>query len=814
VVKKLSKFRPKSQLKPKAMFAWVGIFAVVGVGTLLLTRAATPGIAVTVDTTLPEVGNYGAYGDDRLATVWWSAPSNASAKGIVGYYVTYGDASNGGIYTNAKQTTNRIVQLQPLENGKSYNVKIQAVHGSTVKVPTPGSWGGGTADEARASGRVSKGVTLTVTPSGTRVNNLRSEMTGFFDDFNTPAGGFDELKWNQATSACVEPGQTGAFINNQYHSHNQIRSILGNDSTTYCDRAQMVSRPRATFDITGKTEANPGKIVGDFDGAAIRDTWYIDLVPVDVRTNKIPLDITSHADVAHDGQADPAMIRIAQSNSNISIFYTDYATKQNLRAKDTYTACPDFKGDMDFSYYGGGDGGWCGGPVRSGSNMPVMGTGPWTRYFPSPNVRMQYRVEISPTKIKVFLNDVRMLEADTPPGYANVKQYTVNSTLFSYNTGKDSALKPTTSLLHWDNFGFNGPAPTTVVHNYQDGLADGLTPVLGTGTAVNKYISGGATRTAKIQIPDPIKTPKEARLMFTTSCFGYQDYNWKSTDSFTVNGTKYSIPSPATIQLPPVLNTVTAGHYEPYAIGVPVNSASLVQGMNEIKFSMGTACDLLNVHIELEYTKGTEPAYTQPKDIFGAAKYLATIQPAIAPHDAYLFQEQEMGLPSGDLTTTTPVDPPPTGGTDTTPPTITMAADGIAITSTDTSVTVRNLNRLVWRPTASDNIGTPTVTYKVNNSTVTLTGGAYTFGAQANGDFQLQVTATDAAGNPATKTLQIRLRSPDINRNGKVDIGDIGAITKNWSSADAAVAGSDLSLNGKVDIADIGLVTKSWNQTF
>src|SRR5207247_5649166 len=84
---------------------------------------------------------------------------------------------------------------------------------------------------------------VTFTGDPTRVNNLRSRMNGFFDDFNLPEGAPDERKWNTAYSLCNAPDSNSFFINNQFHVHDTIFS--GN-----CDRGQDVNRPRAVLDLS------------------------------------------------------------------------------------------------------------------------------------------------------------------------------------------------------------------------------------------------------------------------------------------------------------------------------------------------------------------------------------------------------------------------------------------------------------------------------------------------------------------------------------------------------------------------------------
>lgn len=160
------------------------------------------------------------------------------------------------------------------------------------------------------------------------------------------------------------------------------------------------------------------------------------------------------------------------------------------------------------------------------------------------------------------------------------------------------------------------------------------------------------------------------------------------------------------------------------------------------------------------------------------------------------------GTTSRQVTVTvTPVPPP----TDTTPPSITFSIPGVSLGAATTSVTVRNQRSIVWEALSSDASGIKSLVLTVNDQAVT--GNQITVGAQANGDYVLKAVATDNANNKTEKTLTIRLRHPDVNRSGQVNMSDIGIMTKSWGMNDPRY---DLNLNNKVDISDIGLITKSW----
>jgi hypothetical protein len=164
------------------------------------------------------------------------------------------------------------------------------------------------------------------------------------------------------------------------------------------------------------------------------------------------------------------------------------------------------------------------------------------------------------------------------------------------------------------------------------------------------------------------------------------------------------------------------------------------------------------------------------------------------------------GTTNKNVTVTVNSTPP----TDTTAPTVTMGVTGTSMS--DGSIRVGDKSKITWAPVVTDGSGIKTVVYSVNGATVTLMSGAYEFGSQpgGNGDYTLKVVATDnsASANVTTTQTVIKLRYPDFNRDGHVNISDIGALTKNWAKASTNY---DLTADGIVGISDIGILTKVWN---
>lgn len=684
------------------------------------TSAAVTQVTPTVLDTLPQPLNVKTYPDNQLITLTWDAPSNASTNKIIGYYVRWGQ---NGVLTDAKQTIHNITQIQPLVNGVNYTITVQAVQGAKQS--------GTSSNLMQANGNISKAVTVSSTPTSARVDAMRSRLTGFFDDFNLPAGNFDEKKWNSAYSACVQRNENGSYINSQFHAHNQIQSRTGEP---YCDRGAVYNRPRAVFDTTGATEANPAILEFDFDGvaanAAVRDIWYVDFVPTDARKDGAIMDTTAHNDIFGDDNYDPGnMLRLKQADGTIAFQYYPENGASSL-IKPTYLCNAAWQGDRT-DLYG------CNTSSKTATKYSPI-TEPSFSLVPVPNVRRHWVIEYSPSKIKVFIDGVRVIEANVPAAFSGKNKFHLYNTLFTYNTGKDqdflgsSAIHMTTSVLHWDNFGFTGPAASTVTHNYVDGGKDGMTPFIGSGNVAYP----GTSRI--IKIPDAIGTPVKARLHYTiNSVTSYATWNG-GTGNFSLNGKSYPVASTST-KLKKSYSPV-AGNNLGFSDSVEINAADLVQGNNTINLS-GMGGEVMNLHIELDYPKNSAPTYTQPQNVFGTAKYNPAIMPTTRSNDAYLFFEQDFGLRQG--TVTVPTTTPTATSTPTKTPTPTATATSVptqTATPTPTSTPVTTLTTTpsptaTSTPSGSDRTGPViTITSPINGTNI------------GTGNLRMTASATDTSG--------------------------------------------------------------------
>ena len=297
-----------------------------------------------------------------------------------------------------KLTALRRTQIQPLGNGVPYAVRVQGVDGMGHLVGGP------------AQGIVHGG-------SDARVRTLRAQLTGFFDDFNRPAGLPEERKWNTTFSKINDPALQAFFINHQFHSH----TLVGTPATGYGDRGQTVHRVRNALQLgPGETR----RIVFDLDGVGYggRTVWYLDLLSA-------PVDITSHFAISggagFPGHPSPGL-RFKLLGQELSLWSLTTDGEQILIVK-----------------------------------QPSID---WDGFQTFPNVRRAFEILVSENNVRVTLDGGVVL--DSPLGFGALApgSYTVHWTAFGYNTMK---VNLPYMLLHWDNFGFDGPAPSTVVHNYR-----------------------------------------------------------------------------------------------------------------------------------------------------------------------------------------------------------------------------------------------------------------------------------------------------------------------------------------------------------
>ncbi|MGB0387819.1 MAG: hypothetical protein ACPGWR_23620 [Ardenticatenaceae bacterium] len=540
---------------------------------------------------------------DNHAIIYWNSKTAIyddaydpdKQQGIYSYRVEWGEKGAG--FPHSEVTPFRVFLVQPLEPGVIYEARVYNIdnYGNLSLSSQP----------------------VEFQHDASVVEARRERMNGFFDDFNQPMGTFDELKWNTAFSGCVQAGQGAHHINHEFHAHTMSKS-------SKCDRAVVNARPRDVFDFTDRT----GTIEFDLDGSKrSRQLWYLDLYPAGPEYSAgRKRDISGHVALDAVGgvlNSDPAhLLRIVQTGTNggaIQLKFADAGGRmKNLR---------------DFTdIYRNGACGW---------NLKYCEE---ENLSPVPNVRRRFRIDLSKTDIRIFINEILVLDASLEPvdrsGELPYERADVVWLLFSYNTTKDNLSR---SVLHWDNFGFDAPAnyeKSTVIHNYTDGRVGPAEPTEGTN---DKWGGPKANMddpvVTTIPIPDPLLdtagvAPK-AELMFTLQ----GDYVWPDEEQLivlnegTVHEKRYTLPKPSSeIRGLPFDRVV--GPVVPYSALLPIDIASsaneggLIQGDNELKFYFDNV-SVFNIHVELTYPIDRAPSFTQPSAIF--ADYAAQNMPDPGP---------------------------------------------------------------------------------------------------------------------------------------------------------------------------------------
>jgi len=441
-------------------------------------------------------------------------------------------------------TGNRRVQIQPLDNGRPYRVKVERIDalGSIISAPAVLAFAGG---------------------DGSRVEALRASLT-HFDDFNLPLGPADETLWNNATVTSTDPRFNLFFINDQYHAHTLHGTRVDNTG----DRSQTSQRFRKPVRIESGVRR---RIVFDMDAPlSPRSVWYLDLNPV--RT-----DLTAHVDFFDEDGASglPAgMLRLRAQFQTFSV---------NIVGMDGASH-----------------------PIAS-VDMEEAGRQAVT------NVRRRFEALVGTDGIQVSIDGRSVIDASFAPHALAPGDYEPLWVGFGYNTPKDGVPY---YLLHWDNFGFDGPdvAPN-VVHNYVTRIE---------GTDYRKASRGnGEFPTFTVRIPDDLRpvvagATAQATLVLTYQMGDFSSFALAPGDHVTLNGaTQYPLPARNNNSVPYDPELLAWGI--PYTVHVPLGPVTqggspLLVGDNTFQF-FAENTGILDVHVEVSYPPGSAPAYTPPAAI-------------------------------------------------------------------------------------------------------------------------------------------------------------------------------------------------------
>jgi hypothetical protein len=404
---------------------------------------------------------------------------------------------------------------------------------------------------------------------GTRVAQLRSTMT-YFDDFNRPMGPVDERLWNNAVMTSTDLRYNQFFINNQLHVHTMHGTRVDNTG----DKSQTSQRFRKRIRMQ---EGVRRRVVFDMDSPMSgRSVWYLDFNPV-------PTDVTGHAsffDTEGDAGLPAGVLRLRMGGQTLSVSLIDAAGASHRIAS---------------------------------VEMDTLGR------QAVPNVRRAFDVRVGTDGVQIFIDgrsaiDTAFVGEESGQTYTfTAGDYELLWVGFGYNTVKDGIPY---YLIHWDNFGFDGPVvDNRVVHNY-------VTRITG-----NDYQKASSNSPASftIRIPDDLRptTAGATAEAWLVATYQMGDYSWMDVgagDFVRVNGGP-QVP----MQVP--LNNSTSPTLDPDATwGLPYtarikiadltasSAAPFLQGDNSFQFNAGNV-GLLNVHLEVLYPPGSAPAYTAPSAI-------------------------------------------------------------------------------------------------------------------------------------------------------------------------------------------------------
>lgn len=145
---------------------------------------------------------------------------------------------------------------------------------------------------------------------------------------------------------------------------------------------------------------------------------------------------------------------------------------------------------------------------------------------------------------------------------------------------------------------------------------------------------------------------------------------------------------------------------------------------------------------------------------------------------------------------------------DTIAPTVTFTFPGLTGGESLVSdvITVTSIPQAIVKPAVADNVGVTTSTYRLDGTVVALTGGQYTL-PNKNGDYVFNVTAADAAANTLNKTITVKVRYTDINRDGGNNLADFTKLLLTWGTANTEC---DLDGNGTVGLGDFTRLLLKW----
>lgn len=240
-----------------------------------------------------------------------------------------------------------------------------------------------------------------------------------------------------------------------------------------------------------------------------------------------------------------------------------------------------------------------------------------------------------------------------------------------------------------------------------------------------------------------------------------------------------------------------------------VDNGSVAAGSATCNITVGDASIPANTWTWVDYKDGNATSKINMTLTAGTHTYALFGRESGVGIDRVVFSADSTCVPTGNgdncANSTFPQNPP----ADTTPPVITFAFPNIS--GIPNSGVVTSVATIVFQSSATDASNIKTLTHTLNGQPITLTSGSYTTPSPTlNDDYVFSSTAVDdsTANNTSTLAQTIKLRYPDINRDGKVSTIDVLTVLRQFNST--TLKGYDFNVDGVISTYDVLFVLRRW----
>ena len=83
----------------------------------------------------------------------------------------------------------------------------------------------------------------------------------------------------------------------------------------------------------------------------------------------------------------------------------------------------------------------------------------------------------------------------------------------------------------------------------------------------------------------------------------------------------------------------------------------------------------------------------------------------------------------------------------------------------------------------------------------------------SNANYRLTIPAGTLPGQSSLHQFDFFILAGDANRDGKVDVTDLGVLATNWQQSPRTFSRGDFNYDGAVDVSDLGILATNWQMT-